>query len=639
MKKLNLIYLKVLAVIVLLTACQNDDLPKANFNLDAVTVFSGEVAHEKVSLIWQAPTGSLTPQNYILNWSPNGEKIVLDASNTTYEIIGLTNNTNYKFILQVDYGETGISGGNEIQLKPQDQLNFKVLPGNELVIALWDTPNRDDISSYTLSWEPGGQEVDITSDKNTYQISGLNNDTEYTFNFQVNYLGGSSSNDVQAIATPGEISAFLLNVESPMSTELVQFTYNPAYLPGSTAALWNYDFGDGSTSTEQNPTHAFATTGVFNVAIQITDEQGSIFNDTQQVFVWGEKWVYDLGFSINPQSSAIADDGTIYIGSEDNGNFHAINPDGTLKWTYTGITDNVYSSAAIGSDGTIYVGSKDNNLHAINPNGTQKWKFDIGGDAIYATPAIASDGTIYIGSDSDNLYAVNPDGTQKWAFNTAGNNIRSTPAIAQDGTVYITSDDDNLYALDPSNGSVVWSFPIGGNAQSGIALDVDGTVIVGVDKGGSAGAVFAVNPDGTNKWSINVTGRITVCAPAVANGRVYVGTKEGENLLALNASNGSQIWSFNMPTDIVNSSPAIDINGVIYFGSYDKYVYAVNPDGTLKYKFLTGDRVWSSPAIGADGTIYIGSYDNKLYALEMFSGGLANDVWPMFGKNPKHTNR
>jgi outer membrane protein assembly factor BamB len=639
MKKMNTLYYKVLVAVFLVISCQNDDLPKANFNLDAITVLSGEVAHEKVDLIWQAPSGELIPQNYILNWSPNGTETVLDIATTSYEVKGLENITNYQFSVQADYGASGLSGVNEVNLIPQDELNFTVLPGNQLAIAVWDTPNRNDISEYTLSWEPNGQEVTVSSDSNSYQVTGLDNDIEYTFTFSINYSGGENSNENSATTTPGEISAFLLNVESPMATELVQFTYNPAYLPGSTATSWSWDFGDGNASTEQNPQHTFTTTGIYDVSIQITDEEGVTFNDNKQVFVWGAKWAYDIGAQIKPQSPAVADDGTIYIGSEDNDNFHAINPDGTLKWTYTGITDNVYSSASIGSDGTIYVGAKDNNFHAINPDGSQKWVFDMGGDAIYATPAIASDGTVYIGSDSDNLFAVNPDGTQKWVFNTAGNNIRSTPAIAQDGTVYITSDDDNLYALNSSNGTVNWSYPLGGNAQSGIAIDSDGTIIAVVDLGGSSGAVFAVNPDGTEKWGISVTGRISVCAPAIANGTIYVGTKEGNNLLALSVSNGSQVWSFDTPGAILNSSPAVDINGVIYFGSWDNHVYAVNPDGTLKYRFDTGADVWSSPAIGLDGTIYVGGYDNKLHALEMFSGGLANDVWPMFGKNLKHTSR
>ncbi|WP_178989549.1 outer membrane protein assembly factor BamB family protein [Winogradskyella schleiferi] len=639
MKKINSVIIKFLALVVLFSACENDDLPKANFDLDAVTVFSGEVAHEKASLIWQEPTGNQSPENYILEWSPDGERTILEATTTTYEVSNLTNGTNYRFTIQADYGDSGISGQNEIELEPSDELNFIVLPGNELAIALWDTPNRNDISGYRLSWEPNGQTIEIPFGTNTYQISGLTNDVEYSFDFQIDYSDGNSSNDVQAIATPGEISAFLLSVESPMATELVGFTYNPAYLPGSTADSWNYDFGDGNTSTEQNPTHTYAVPGIYDVIVQITDEQGTIFTDTKQVFVWGEKWAYDLGNQIKPQSPAIADDGTIYIGSEDNTNFHAINPDGTLKWTYSQLGDNVYSSASIGSDGTIYVGSKDDNLHAINPDGSQKWIAPVGSNVIYSTPSIASDGTVYIGSDDDNLYAINPDGSLKWTFNTTGFNIRSTAAIADDGTVYITSDDDNLYALNPSNGSVVWSLPLGGNAQSGIAIDSDGTIIVAVDQGGSAGAVFAVNPDGSEKWGISVTGRISVCAPAIANGRIYVGTKEGNNLLALDVTNGGQIWSFGTPGAILNSSPAIDVNGVIYFGSWDNHVYAVNPDGTLKYKFLTDGDVWSSPAIGSDGTIYVGGYDNKLHALEMFSGGLANDVWPMFGKNQKHTSR
>jgi outer membrane protein assembly factor BamB len=36
----------------------------------------------------------------------------------------------------------------------------------------------------------------------------------------------------------------------------------------------------------------------------------------------------------------------------------------------------------------------------------------------------------------------------------------------------------------------------------------------------------------------------------------------------------------------------------------------------LKWKFQTGDGVDSSPVIGRDGTIYIGSLDKKLYAIK-----------------------
>ena len=87
------------------------------------------------------------------------------------------------------------------------------------------------------------------------------------------------------------------------------------------------------------------------------------------------------------------------------------------------------------------------------------------------------------------------------------------------------------------------------------------------------------------------------------------------------------------------SSPSIDKNGAIYFGSFDDNVYVINPDGTEKYRFNTEDKVWSSAVIGTDGTVYIGGYDGKLHAFEFFAEELAEDVWPMFGKNSKHTGK
>ena len=51
-------------------------------------------------------------------------------------------------------------------------------------------------------------------------------------------------------------------------------------------------------------------------------------------------------------------------------------------------------------------------------------------------------------------------------------------------------------------------------------------------------------------------------------------------------------------------------NGVVYFGSDDFNLYALNArTGTKLWSFLTGDVVHSSPAI-ANGVVYFGSFDN-----------------------------
>ncbi|MEO2164334.1 MAG: glycosyltransferase, partial [bacterium] len=53
---------------------------------------------------------------------------------------------------------------------------------------------------------------------------------------------------------------------------------------------------------------------------------------------------------------------------------------------------------------------------------------------------------------------------------------------------------------------------------------------------------------------------------------------------------------------------------------------AINPDGTKKWEFETGGNVMSSPAIGSDGIIYVGSDDNNLYAIE--AGGSTGENKP-----------
>jgi len=44
--------------------------------------------------------------------------------------------------------------------------------------------------------------------------------------------------------------------------------------PDGTLAAWSWDFGDGATSTAQNPTHDFATAGTYTVSLTVTDDEG-----------------------------------------------------------------------------------------------------------------------------------------------------------------------------------------------------------------------------------------------------------------------------------------------------------------------------------------------------------------------------
>jgi len=78
-------------------------------------------------------------------------------------------------------------------------------------------------------------------------------------------------------------------------------------------------------------------------------------------------------------------------------------------------------------------------------------------------------------------------------------------------------------------------------------------------------------------------------------------------------NSGYEKWRYEC--DEVESSAVIGDDGTIYFGSMDWFLYALNPDGTEKWRYKTGFLIWSAPAIAEDGTIYVGSWDDYLHAV------------------------
>ncbi len=50
-------------------------------------------------------------------------------------------------------------------------------------------------------------------------------------------------------------------------------------------------------------------------------------------------------------------------------------------------------------------------------------------------------------------------------------------------------------------------------------------------------------------------------------------------------------------------------------GSNDSYLYAIKPDGKLKWKYKTNGSIKSAPIIMSDGTIYVGTTEGRIYAL------------------------
>ncbi|MCV9928941.1 PQQ-binding-like beta-propeller repeat protein [Flavobacterium sp. LS1R49] len=94
---------------------------------------------------------------------------------------------------------------------------------------------------------------------------------------------------------------------------------------------------------------------------------------------------------------------------------------------------------------------------------------------------------------------------------------------------------------------------------------------------------------GDIKWKFKTNGKI-FSSPIAKNGVVFIGSEDGF-LYAIEEKNGKEKWKFKA-NGAIHSSPSIYGN-IIYFGSFDGYYYAVNTTtGKQIWKFETGGEHW-----------------------------------------------
>ncbi|MFO0695793.1 MAG: PQQ-binding-like beta-propeller repeat protein [Polyangiales bacterium] len=264
-------------------------------------------------------------------------------------------------------------------------------------------------------------------------------------------------------------------------------------------------------------------------------------------------------------------EGRVYAGS-DARLLVALEPDGRERYRLE-TSGELDTGIVPGPDGTLHFAAG-RELWAVFPDGRVKYRYRAEGK-IYTTPAIADDGTAYVGAQDDRLHAVTPEGLLRFAYATRGD-VDASPAIADDGSIVFGSDDRHLHRVD-ARGALVWSIDLGGMIRAPVALGRDGTVFV---------SVFGP--------------RTRVVALALEDGRIR--------------------WEFELgqahSADVgVASGVLVDRDGNLYVGAHDDYVYALTPDGRLRFAYETSGDVDASPTLAPDGTLLVGGEDGYLHAL------------------------
>ncbi|MEM2972200.1 MAG: PKD domain-containing protein [Candidatus Bathyarchaeia archaeon] len=144
----------------------------------------------------------------------------------------------------------------------------------------------DTITAYT--WNFGDGNTTITTNANITHIY-IQNGT-YTVSLTVN--GTKAGENVTSTTTkPNYITVydskptadFYATPTSGMAPLIVSFHDNSTSYDGIISWFWN--FGDGTNSTQQNPTHNYTEPGVYTVSLTVTEQDGDNSTKTKQNYI------------------------------------------------------------------------------------------------------------------------------------------------------------------------------------------------------------------------------------------------------------------------------------------------------------------------------------------------------------------
>ena len=158
------------------------------------------------------------------------------------------------------------------------------------------------ISPYRYSWN-----LDDDGEFDDGNGSSISNVWDEIGNYTIHVKVSDQQNTTATATTFVNVSIPPLMVDAGGPYE--SFAGNNISFSGSAMGgvgnyTWFWDFGDGNTSTFQNPIHKYLRSNAYIVTLTVTDEENTSKNDTAQVMIWEEDTVPPV-ISINKPIDAI----------------------------------------------------------------------------------------------------------------------------------------------------------------------------------------------------------------------------------------------------------------------------------------------------------------------------------------------
>lgn len=326
------------------------------------------------------------------------------------------------------------------------------------------------------------------------------------------------------------------------------------------------------------------------------------------------RWTRDLGGNVTP-GPVVGADGTVYAATNA-GVLHAVDPlTGEDRWSYDGgggYGSDLSTSPAVLPDGTV-LWPGPGALFALRPDGSLRWRLDLDGQP--TSPAV-DDRRVLVGTTSGDVLSVDAAaGTVRWRARLGGTSYGSVALSPTDASRAYTTVGTELVALDDAD--VAWREDLDDLVEVSPAVAPDGTVVVG----SNARHARAFSPEGRDLWSYDLQAQ-TYSSPVVTDdGVAYLGDHDGV-VTGLDARTGEVLARHLGPTQRpadnrsigVWTSPAVDDEHDVYWGTRSGHVVGAAADGRQLFDLDVGATVDSYPALD-EGLLVVGLTDGRLLGI------------------------
>lgn len=234
---------------------------------------------------------------------------------------------------------------------------------------------------------------------------------------------------------------------------------------------------------------------------------------------------------------------------------------------------------------------------------------------------VVSGNSAYLASSTGKLAKLDNQGGLEWSIDLTSYNYNITYVYGidvQESWIYLTVK-NAVYKIKTNGKDAVKLCNAPGTLTAPEAGS--GYVIFGNDN-----SLVRIDNEGKNIWTTDISGEFWTSTPVVSGSYVYVGALD--NKLHAFYLNGGYESYYVDTKNWVMSTPTVSSDGIVYFGSNNGKLYAVDSlGGTVKWTANIGRAVQTKPEIGSLGgkeVVFVGSNDNNIYAVETINGEI---VW------------